>query len=197
MSPGKPALLVFVSWLAGCGTLPAAYPPRAAELYPLSQTSDGISVAVDEVRTPARSQRYFGADLPERDVLPVTVIISNYSTHSVALRPADVLLRKGREVLDPLPAPAAAAVARANGQAAIYFQGLAFKETVLTPGQSYHGTVFFILPYELRTPEVPPDLPVFLTDGRLQVLVAARDLATQARLRFGPFTLPPLKEARD
>jgi hypothetical protein len=199
MSPVKLAVLVVAACLAGCSLRPATYPPRAAELYPLSQTRDGISVAVDEVRTPARSERYFLTDLPERYVLPVAVIISNYSSHSVVLRPADVLLHQGNEVFDPLPALAAAAVVReAHGFLAgpleNYFDGVALKERVLTPGESYHGVMFFILPADARKPEPRPQLPVFLTDGRLQVVVAARDLDTQARLRFGPFTLPPLQE---
>lgn len=199
MSPVKLAVLVVAACLAGCALRPARYAPRSAELYPLSQTQGGISVAVDEFRTPARSERYFLADLPGYDVLPVSVIISNYSTHSVVLRPADVLLHQGNEVYDPLPAPAAAAVVReAHGMLAghveNYFDGLAFKEQVLTPGESYHGVMFFILPPEAKRPEAHPQLPVFLTDGRMQVVVAARDLSTQARLRFGPFTLPPLKD---
>jgi hypothetical protein len=197
MSPGRLALVVLLSWLAGCaGQSRITYLSRAAELYPLSQTARGVSVAVDGFTRRARAQRYFGADLPGSAVLPVTVIISNYSTHSVAVTPADVLLCRGREVVDPLPIQVAAAVASGatSGETARYFEGLALKDTVLPPGQSYHGTVFFILPERSRA-EPPPQLPVFLTDDRLQVLVAARDLSTQARLHFGPFALPSPQES--
>jgi hypothetical protein len=199
MSATKLALVLLASGLTGCaGQTRIAYPSRAAELYPLSQTTGHVSVAVDGVRSRARSERYFGADLPGSRILPVTVIISNYSAHSLVVTPADVLLRRDREVIDPLPAKTVAAVAggastldaQPSGEAARYFEGLALKEAVLAPGQSYHGTVFFILPREPHTAERPPQLPVFLTDSRLQVVVAARDLATQTRLRFGPFALP-------
>jgi hypothetical protein len=197
MSQGRLAFVVLVSGLAGCaGQTRSAYPPRAAELYPLSQTSHDVSVAVDGLSSRARSMRYFGANLPGSAILPVTVIISNYSDHTVVLTPADVLLQLGQEVIDPLPARSVAAVAsgarsleaRVRGEAVQYFEGLALKDTVLTPGASYHGTVFFIVPPLRPAPE--PELPVFLTDSRLQVLVGARDLSTQSRLRFGPFALP-------
>jgi hypothetical protein len=167
------------------------YPQREADLYPLSQSQDGISVAVDEVTRAGRADRYFGTDLARRNILPLAVVVSNNGAHRVTIRPADVLLHQGTEVIDPLPMDVV--IARASGhdpqsRVAKYFDGLAFKETVLPPGGSYEGVMFFPVPQARKADSRFTALPLFTPSG-LQVIVGARDLDTQTRYRFGPFTL--------
>jgi hypothetical protein len=177
------------------------YPTREADLYPLSQTREGVSVAVDEVRSGARSDRYFGADLTRQEILPVAVIVSNNGPHRVVLKPGDVLLHEGSEVIDPLPTEQVIALARGDralqsktqSEVAQYFDSLAFKETVLTPGESYKGVMFFPMPAVKKADRNFSALPLF-ADSRLQVIVGARDMETQTRYHFGPFSLTPLKD---
>jgi hypothetical protein len=177
------------------------YPQRQADLFPLSETKEGISVAIDEVRSGERANRYFGTDLTRREILPVAVVISNNSQHRVMLKPGDVLLHEGSDVIDPLPTQAVVALAegersleaKTQSEVAQYFHELSFKETVLTPGDSYHGIMFFPLPQAKKSDRNFSALPLF-AEGRLQVIVGARDMETQTRLRFGPFSLRPLDE---
>lgn len=178
------------------------YPQREADLYPLSQTVDGLSVAIDEVRSGQRVDRYFGADLTRRDILPVAVVVSNNSTHRVTITPADVLLHKGSDVIDPLPIQEVIEVARdehalmssSETDVARYFDSLALKETVLQPGESYRGVLFFLLPRPKKKDENYSFLPLF-NPSSLQVVVGARDMDTRERYHFGPFSLASLKDA--
>lgn len=193
-------VLVLACGLVACVPTPplVPYPDRAADLYPLSQTIEGVSVAVDAVEG-TRTRRYFGEGLLARRILPVTVVVSNLSSHEVHLGPEDVLLWQGQEVIDPVPAPVVArltqplAGGRAIREAERYFEGLGFHETVLSPGQSYHGVMFFLLPPPSSRRVPYSSLPVFVPDSRLQVQVAAR-ATTLTRLRFGPFALPAGEE---
>jgi hypothetical protein len=162
------------------------YPKRDADLYPLSQSQEGISVAVDEVTRAGRADRYFGTDLTRHDILPLAVIVSNNGAHRVAVKPADVLMHEGTEVIDPLPMDVV--IARAGEQGAKHFEGLTFKETVLPPGGSYEGVMFFPVPQAKKWDSRYTALPIY-NPGSLQVIVSARDLDTQARYHFGPFSL--------
>jgi hypothetical protein len=180
-------LVLMVLTIAGCLSTyrVVKYPHREADLYPLSQSQEGISVAVDEVTRAGRADRYFGADLTRRDILPLAVIVSNNGTHRVTVKPADVLLHLGTEVIDPLPMDV---VAGRAGDHAKYFDELTFKETVLPPGGSYEGVMFFPVPQARRSDTRFTALPIY-NPSYLQVIVSARDLDTQARYHFGPFSL--------
>src|SRR5262245_22687947 len=78
-------------------------PQREADLYPLSQTQAGVTIAIDEIKDAARAERYFGADLIKARILPVAVVVSNYGQHPVIVKPSDILLHQGKEIVDPLP----------------------------------------------------------------------------------------------
>ena len=55
---------------------------READLYPLSQTKAGITVAVDEISNTERATQYFGIDMFEHGILPINVVISNHTERS-------------------------------------------------------------------------------------------------------------------
>jgi hypothetical protein len=107
MRKGILACLLGLLMLAACAgpRYEVMRPPlRDTELYPLAQTREGVSVAIDEIANPQRAWRYFGVNLPAIGLLPINVIVSNHGAHKVLLHPADVLLLyRGREVFDPLP----------------------------------------------------------------------------------------------
>ena len=193
------ALLLLVLGAAGCAsdTLEVTQmPQRDADLYPWAQTQAGITVTVDEIADPARVTRYFGADLLEEGVLPVTVVVSNHGVRGVRVGPADVLLLRGRAVIDPLPVGHVADIAKramgrlraaAGREVDNYFAGLALRATTVAPKASYQGVLFF--------PKPPPvDTDRFLSRLRLhrggpRMHVGVTDVETQARLRYGPFRL--------
>src|SRR3954468_9211233 len=94
-----PVFLTFV--LAGCA---GSYrvvkmPPYEADLYPLTQTRAGITVAIDEIKNVQRAERYFGADLVKEGILPVNVVVSNYGKQRVIVKPSDILLHRGKEIV--------------------------------------------------------------------------------------------------
>src|SRR5713101_6700194 len=107
----RSALVVVL--LAGCGSYQVAQMPQyEADLYPLTQSKSGITIGIDDIRSPERAQRYFGADLVKDGVLPVNVVVSNYGKHRVVVKPSDILLHRGKEIVDPLPIQIVAAAAK-------------------------------------------------------------------------------------
>src|SRR5690242_300314 len=130
-------------------------PQYGADLYPSSQTKSGITIAVDEIRAPARAERYFGSDLIKQGLFPVNVVISNYSRRRVTLKQSDILLYRGREIIDPVPIELVVASAKrqhgridssAEEQVGKFFEASAFREAVLLPNETYSGVVFFAPP---------------------------------------------------
>jgi hypothetical protein len=194
--------------LAGCAD--SSYqvvqiPQRAADLYPGSQTESGVTVAIDEIRSPDRVEKYFGTNLMRQGVLPLAIIISNNSEHRIVVTAADVLLHQGTLVIDPVPLPMVVAMAeapyrlRSKTQAQVdqYFQGLAFTDVTLPRGANYQGVIFFSVPRHQR----PADdffsiLPLF-SEYRMRVQIAVRDTENQTRLQFGPFTLSYMENTSD
>lgn len=173
-------------------------PQREADLYPLSQTKAGVTIAVDEIRTPDRAERYFGANLIRQGILPVAVIVSNYGEHRVAVKPSDILLQRGRDIVDPLPIEMVTAMAkeqhwflrsRTQRQVESYFEGLAFRETVLAPNESYQGVMFFPVPRPERHAHTFFTILSLFREGGARVRVGVTDLDRRGRLHFGPFTL--------
>lgn len=193
-------MLVLASALVGCaGTYEVVRPPlRHADLYPMSQTTDGISVAVDEMSDPERVERYFGANLIGRSIVPVAVIVSNDGSRRVTVRPSDILAHRGEEIIDPLPLPNVVWMAqsqhwmlRAGTEREVgrYFQDLAFQSTVLSPGDTYQGILFFYLPEPRDSGNPLFSVLQLFPESRIQMMVETRDLDTGDRVRFGPFYL--------
>lgn len=173
-------------------------PQREADLYPVSQTKSGVTVAIDEIRSPDRVERYFGANLTREGILPLAVVISNNGEHPIAVRPSDVLLHRGTQIIDPLPLEIVVAMAKAQHwllrsktrtQVDKYFDGLTFKEVVLSSGESYQGVMFFSIPRPRRTADDLFSILSLFHESGMRVRVGARDLDTRNRLQFGPFSL--------
>ena len=173
-------------------------PQYAADLYPLSQTKAGVTIAIDEIKNPTRVARYFGADLIRVGVLPVSIVVSNHGENRAVVKPSDILLHRGKEIIDPIPVEVVAAAAkRQHGtlrsetekKVDSFFENIAFKETVLLPNDTYQGVMFFAIP---RTGERRGRfftvLRAFREEGP-RILLGVTDLDTGERLRFGPLSL--------
>lgn len=193
-----PVLLALV--VAGCASSYRVVhvPEHEADLYPLSQTKGRVTIAIDEIRNPTRAERYFGADLIKEGILPVNVVVSNYGKHRVAVKPSDILLYRGKEVIDPLPVGMVAEAAkrqhgslRASTEEELdrFFENATFRETVLSPNETYRGVMFFAA----STPQRKQDrfftiLSAYL-EGAPKLRAGLTDLETGERLLFGPFSL--------
>jgi hypothetical protein len=173
-------------------------PEREADLYPLAQTEVGVTIAIDEIKDGARARRYFGANLLKFGVLPVALIISNYGKDRLAIKPSDVLLHRGAEIIDPLPVEVIAGIAKrerwflrskTEKQIDSFFEDLLFNETVLMPNETYQGVLFFSSPQPSRTKDSYFTVLSLFREGGPKVRVGATNLDTRERLHFGPFTL--------
>jgi hypothetical protein len=193
-------LMLMTLGLAGCASSyqVVEVPQREADLYPYSQTRNGLTIAIDEITSSDRAARYFGANLVQMGVVPVVVVISNNGVGHIDLKPSDVLVRQGTQIIDPLPLETVVAMvknqhghlrSRTQKEIAAYFEGLVFKDRVLTPAETYQGVLFFpIAPPQRSSDSLFSAMSLFRESG-LQVLVGARDLDTGNRMRFGPFPL--------
>ena len=192
--------------LAGCAE--SSYqvvqiPQRAADLYPVSQTKSGVTVAIDEISSPDRVENYFGTNLTRHGVLPLAIIISNNSEHQIVVTPADVLLHQGGQVIDPVPLPMIVAMAEApyrlrsktRAQVDQYFQELAFTEVTLPRGANYQGVIFFSVPRHQRPADDSFSILPLFAEYRMRVQIGVRDTENQTRLQFGPFTLSYMDNA--
>jgi hypothetical protein len=163
----------------------AQAPTYEADVHPLSQTKSDITVAIDEIKNPERVERLFGTDLTREGILPVNVVVSNFSKHRVSVKPADVLLSRGKEVIDPLPMEYVSAAARRPGSV----ESAIFKQTVLAPGETYRGVMFFAVPPPKRgIASFFATLAGFWEDDA-QIRVGLTKLETGERVLFGPFSL--------
>jgi hypothetical protein len=172
-------------------------PLRNADLYPLSQTKGSVTVAVDEISNPERVNNYFGVDLLEAGIIPINVVVSNHGPYQYTIKPADILLLRHTEVIDPLPIEQITAIVKDNvslsdetsEQVDQYFADLAFTETVLIPHDSYQGVLFFPV---LRSPPDPDTMfeaIVLFKQSDLKLHVVTTNLNNQERVEFGPFPL--------
>jgi hypothetical protein len=186
--------------LAGCaGSYQVVrMPQREADLYPLAQTKGGITIAIDEIKGAARAERYFGADLIKAGILPLLVVVSNHGKHPVVVKPSDVLLHKGREIIDPLPLEVVLSVAksqhwflrsRTEEQIDSFFRDLVFTETTLSAYDSYQGVMFFTIPKAHRRRDTTFMISSLFREGGPKVRVGVTDLDTRDRVHFGPFSL--------
>ena len=176
-------------------------PQREADLYPLSETKDGITVAVDEITNTERSMQYFGVDMFKHGIVPVNVVISNHTERKQLVSPMDVLLLRGRQaVIDPLPIQSITSLVnrdywyfdeRTYNQVREYFNDLTMQEMVLMPNEVYQGVLFF------KAVELDK---VYRDDGNfnvtslypkksLNIKVSVADLETRERMHFGPFPI--------
>lgn len=198
---GVGAALLAALLLTACASFRIVeLPQREADVYPHAETRAGVSVAVDEIQEPERSRRYFGADLPGRGILPVLVVVSNHGEHRVAVRPADLLLLQGRDVLDPLPVEIVKEIPKdrfgivtdeTEERIDELYEHLTLRETILAPGEHYQGVLFFegVEPpnrfsryFRLLRPFAHPTMKLH---------VRLTDLESDDRVRFGPFGLHP------
>ena len=183
--------------ISGCTSYELVQPPtREADVFPHAELQDGIAIAVDEIGEPQRARRYFGADLKEKGILPVQVIVSNRSDDRVEVRPSDVLLHRGREVLDPLPLEHVLAIPKRRGlfvtdatedQLNAFYESISFRETVLAPGETYQGVFFFDRPERRERGTRFFRLVSLYREPSLRLRVVATNLETRERIGFGPF----------
>lgn len=173
-------------------------PEHSADLYPLAQTKAGITIAIDEIKSPKRTERYFGADLIKEGILPVNVVVSNHGKEPVVVKPSDVMLHRGMEIMDPLPLEMV--VARAKSQhrflpskteeeVAKFFENAAFKERILLPKDTYRGVMFFAVPAPDRTTDRFFKILSVYREGGPRIRVGLTNADTGERLLFGPFSL--------
>lgn len=185
--------------LAACASYTVVQiPQREADLYPWAQTRAGITVAIDEINSATRAKRYFGANLIKVGILPVNVIISNHGEHRFIVKPSDVLLLRGKAVVDPLPIEMVVKIVKRHyrfmrsktaRRIDEFFENMALKEMVLIPNESYQGVLFF----EDTRPKKERDrfftIVNLFREGGLKLRVHVTDLETRERIHFGPFSL--------
>jgi hypothetical protein len=173
-------------------------PQREADMYPVSQTRDGLTIAIDEMRGSARAQQYFGANLIRAGILPVAIIVSNRGEQRVAVKPSDILLQRGRDIVDPVPLQTVIAIAqdqrvflrkRTRENVATFFRSIAFTETVLLPNETYQGVMFFSNPRPRRRDDRYFSVWSLFEPGGPRMRVAVTEMDSHDRMHFGPFSL--------
>lgn len=177
-------------------------PLRGADLYPVSQTREKIAVAVNQIGDAEASKRYFGVNLLREDIVPVNIIISNLGEHRCSVHPADVLLLRDRQVIDPLPVQWVAGIAKkksgsgeAGKEVEAYLTKISLKETVVLPHDSYQGVLFFKMG-ETRAKRSSIFSILRMFGNTLKMRIAVSDLDTGQRIHFGPFSLPAIEAER-
>ena len=165
MTPPRILLVALIALaVSGCASSyrVVQVPQYGADLYPQSQTRSGVTVAIDELKTAERVERLFGADLIKDGILPVNVVVSNFGKQRMVLKPSDILLHQGKDVIDPIPVELVMATAkrqktflRSSTEAEVdkYFAASTFKETTLFPNETYRGVMFFAVPAQKKAME--------------------------------------------
>lgn len=189
--------------LSACSPSPyevVEMPVRDAGLYPLSQTIEGITVAVDEMTNSDRSKQYFGVDMFKYGIVPVNVVISNDTDRRQLVSPSDILLLRGRQtVVDPLPIQSVTNMVGRDyshldfvtaDKINDYLDELTLQEIVLMPNQVYQGVLFYLA----DRPEKGNsgrffNVKTLYRKGALNIKVSIADLETRERKRFGPFPI--------
>lgn len=172
-------------------------PQYGADLYPQSQTRSGITVAIDEMKNAERVERLFGADLIKEGILPVNVVVSNFGKQRLILKPSDILLYQGREVIDPLPVEMVMATAKrqkylrmsTERQVDKYFGDAMLKETLLYPNETYRGIMFFALPAPKRPLDRFFTSWSILRDDEPKMRIGITNLDSGERVLFAPFSV--------
>ena len=172
-------------------------PLRNADLFPLHHEVGEYAVAIDEITDPERARMFFGVDLIERGIVPVNVTVSNNGAERLLVRPSDIMLRRGTAVVDPLPVERVSELAQSSRRlnretrevVAAYFMQIAFTETVLAPGDSYHGVLFFrgVSGEGDRFERTMFRATSLYQQGTARLEIAVTVLDSGERIRFGPF----------
>jgi hypothetical protein len=191
------ALVLLVSGCASSYRV-VQVPEYGADLYPQSHTRSGVTVAIDEIKARERVERLLGADLIKEGILPVNVVVSNFGKQRLLLKPSDILLHRGKDVIDPVPVEMVLAVAKrqksflrdsTKKEVDKYFEETTFKETALYPSETYRGVMFFAVPAPKRL------LDRFFTswnvyrDGGPKLRIGLTNLDTGERMLFAPFPI--------
>jgi len=195
--------LILLGLVAGCSSSYRVVhvPQYGADLYPQSQTRSGITVAVDEMKSTERVERLFGADLISEGILPVSVVVSNFGKQRLLVKPSDLMLYRGKEVIDPIPVEMVMSVAkrqksflRASTKEEVdkYFEESTFKETALYPSETYRGVMFFAVPGPKRFVDRFFTAWSVYHDGGPKMRMGLTNLDSGERVLFAPFpiTLP-------
>jgi hypothetical protein len=189
--------------LAGCATTTERFevvrlPERAADVYPNAHIQDSVAVAAEAIARDRRTRLYFGAPLAGEGILPVRVLVTNHSDRRLRLTPEDVLLAHRGRALDPLPVELVArAIERVHGEDAVkagqeirrYLGEVALGDTVVSPGKTGGGVVFFQLAEEAGSGY--DQVAVLGGSGAepLELTVQLSGAGQGQRRRFGPFYL--------
>lgn len=196
-------ILLIISFLLVTAACSGKYkvveiPFRGADLYPLSQTRDGITVAVDGIINPETVKKYFGFNLLKDGVMPINVIITNQSVNRCTINPSDVLLMKDKEVIDPIPIELITEIAekrfgwvgeKERRRIEEFFSNIVLRETVVLPNESYRGVLFFkALESKKKEDSFFSILKVFGSSYKIRIAIT--DLEKGERIHFGPFSLP-------
>jgi hypothetical protein len=199
MTPARvlPLLVALVVSACASSYRVVQVPQYGADLYPQSQSRSGITVAVDEMKNAERVERLFGADLIKEGILPVNVVVSNFGKQRLLLKPSDILLYQGKEVIDPLPVEMVMATAKrqkylrtsTEKEVDKYFGDAMLKETAVYPNETYRGIMFFAVP----APKRPLDrfftsLSILRDDGT-KMRIGITNLDTGERVLFSPFSV--------
>lgn len=198
-SDAFPAMFLALA-VAGCaGSYRVVEMPQyQADLYPLTQTKSGVTIAIDEIKSAERAERYFGADLVKEGIVPVNVVVSNYGKERIVVKPSDILLHRGKDILDPMPVRLVAATAkRQHGYLASkteeevdkFLEGSAFKERLLMPSETYRGILFFNAPPPKKFTERFFTTYSTYGDTGSRLRVGLTNLDSGDRVMFGPFWL--------
>jgi len=199
MTPARVLSLLVALFVSACASSyrVVQVPQYGADLYPQSQTRSGVTVAIDEMNNAERVERLFGADLVKQGVLPVNVVISNFGKQRLLLKPSDILLYQGKEVIDPVPVELVMALAkrqkylRASTQQEVdkYFGDSLLKESTVYPNETYRGVVFFALPAPKRTMDRFFTSWSLFRDEGPKMRIGLTNLESGERVLFTPFSI--------
>jgi len=170
---------------------------READLYPVAQTRAGVTVAIDPLDSATRTEQYFATNLRRAGILPIHVIVSNHGSRRLVTGPADILLVRDRDVIDPLPLETVIDTikrentglpGRAERSIDEYVVTSSFQQTGIGPGATVRGLLYFPV---ARVDDRSPDrywnvTRLFRGDDELSVRVGLTDADTNDRIRFGP-----------
>jgi hypothetical protein len=199
MTPIRALLPLLALVLSACASSHriVQLPQYDADLYPQAQTLGGITVAVDELKNAERVERLFGADLIKEGILPVNVVVSNFGKQRLLLKPSDILLYQGKEVIDPLPVEVVMAAAKRQKQVRTgtgqeldkHYGDTLLKETAIYPNETYRGIMFFAVPAPKRALDrFFASLSIYPDDGP-KMRVGMTNLESGERVLFAPFSV--------
>ena len=199
MTPARVLSLLVALFVSACASSyrVVQVPQYGADLYPQSQTRSGVTVAIDEMNNAERVERLFGADLVKQGVLPVNVVISNFGKQRLLLKPSDILLYQGKEVIDPVPVELVMALAkrqkylRASTQQEVdkYFGDSLLRESTVYPNETYRGVVFFAVPAPKRAVDRFFTSWSLFRDEGPKMRIGITNLESGERVLFTPFSI--------